>query len=105
MSSKNSARAFALAKSTDGSRLLKMHRLGNGFIALEGANTHGMNELTVHCEETGESYPHVLAAALGMDLTGDGLVLDHMPKDIDILSRLRAITCYKRTDAPRLVQS
>ena len=78
------------------------HVLGNDMY-LEETPIQNSNDcvLTVRCRKTHAACPQVLAAAIGMDVSGNSINRSWLPEGVNILSRLRATTCY-RENAPRL---
>jgi len=71
------------------------HPIGGGLYLEEATTTHGKTALTVRCVRTKEARPNVLENAVGMDFTGDTLLREWLPDNMDVLARLRTITGYK----------
>jgi|GEM_PF-7071646 len=75
------------------------HPLGGGFYLEEAKAPCGGTALTVRCARTKEARPNVLENAVGMDFTGDTLLREWLPDNMDVLARLRTITGYKGNTA------
>ena len=88
--------AFAAAKDKPRSVI---HMLGNGFFAREQKTPGGDTAWSVHCMRSHEPRPHVLGNAIGFDISGNSVMGSWLPEGMDVIARLRRITCCKPEDA------
>lgn len=85
-------KAFGTVNTAAACARVERHTLGNGFYAITTRSRSGDAHLGVYC---GNGIPcaNVLGYAIGMDIASETVPLSWLPAGMDVLERLRRLTC------------